>query len=155
MSCNLWSNETLECLLKQCTSGYLPCLIWLLSCILVSVMRRNKQTLYDAFRCETWRLQSLFLSPPLLPHLSFLPPSLYLSHSPVPTYREPLLWVDLDHALEQRLAVGRDEWGHMEHPTLHLLQQLPQVVMVEWQRTLDTEVRKDKRRLGLTVCRSH
>lgn len=39
-------------------------------------------------------------------------------------YREPLFGVDLDHALEQRLAVRGDEVGHVEHPALHLLQEL-------------------------------
>lgn len=40
------------------------------------------------------------------------------------SYREPLLRVDLDHALEQGLAVRGDEVGHVEHPALHLLQEL-------------------------------
>lgn len=40
------------------------------------------------------------------------------------TYREPFLWVDLYHAFEQRLAVRGDEVGHVEHPTLHLFQEL-------------------------------
>lgn len=46
-------------------------------------------------------------------------------------YREPLFRVDLDHALEQRLAVRRDKMGHVKHPALHLLQELTQIVMVK------------------------
>ncbi len=52
-------------------------------------------------------------------------------------HRESFFRVDLDHAPQQSLAVG-DEMGHVEHSTLHLLQQLPQVIVVEGQRALRT-----------------
>ena len=42
----------------------------------------------------------------------------------VASYREPLFRVDLDHALEQGLAVRGDEVWHVKHPALHLLQEL-------------------------------
>lgn len=52
------------------------------------------------------------------------------------THREAPRGVHLDHAAQQALAVGRDEVRHVEHAPLHLLQQLPQVVVVEGQRPL-------------------
>lgn len=52
------------------------------------------------------------------------------------THREAPRRVHLDHAAQQALAVGRDEVRHVEHAPLHLLQQLPQVVVVEGQRPL-------------------
>lgn len=55
---------------------------------------------------------------------------------PPRTYREAPRRVHLDHAAQQALAVGRDEVRHVEHAALHLLQQLPQVVVVEGQRPL-------------------
>ena len=60
-------------------------------------------------------------------------------------YRESLVRADLNHAPEQRLAVGGDEVGHVEHPTLHLLQQLAQVVMVKRQRPLQEGKREGER----------
>lgn len=62
------------------------------------------------------------------------------------SYREPLLRVDLNHALEQRLAVWGDEVGHVEHPTLHLLQELAQIVVVKRQGTLQEKRREGSRR---------
>ena len=53
-----------------------------------------------------------------------------------PAYREPLCGVHLDHAPQQVLAVGGDEVGHVEHTQLHLLQKVPQVVVVERQGAL-------------------
>lgn len=55
------------------------------------------------------------------------------------THREPLLCVDLYHAFEQCLTVGGNKMGHVEQPTLHLLQELTQVVVVKWQRALEGE----------------
>lgn len=52
------------------------------------------------------------------------------------THREAPGRVHLDHAAQQALAVGRDKVRHMEHAPLHLLQQLPQVVVVEGQSPL-------------------
>lgn len=52
------------------------------------------------------------------------------------THRQAPRRVHLDHAAQQALAVGRDEVRHVEHAPLHLLQQLPQVVVVEGQRPL-------------------
>lgn len=40
------------------------------------------------------------------------------------SYREPLFGVDLNHALKQGLTVWWDEVRHVEHPALHLLQEL-------------------------------
>lgn len=51
-------------------------------------------------------------------------------------YRQPLVGVNLDHALQQGLAVWGNEVGHVENPTLHLFQELAQVVMVKRQGTL-------------------
>ena len=50
-------------------------------------------------------------------------------------YREPLLRVDFYHAPKQVLAVWRHEVRDMEHASLHLLQQLTEVVVVEGQCT--------------------
>lgn len=55
---------------------------------------------------------------------------------PAGTHREAPRRVHLDHAAQQALAVGRDEVRHVKHAPLHLLQQLPQVVVVEGQRPL-------------------
>ena len=58
------------------------------------------------------------------------------SSDPSGTHREAPGSVHLNHAAQQALAVGRDEVRHVEHASLHLLQQLPQVVVVEGQRPL-------------------
>lgn len=58
------------------------------------------------------------------------------SSDPSGTHREAPGGVHLDHAAQQALAVGRDEVRHVKHASLHLLQQLPQVVVVEGQRPL-------------------
>lgn len=56
---------------------------------------------------------------------------------PLPgTHREAPRRVHFDHTAQQALAVGRDEVRHVEHAPFHLLQQLPQVVVVEGQRPL-------------------
>ena len=52
------------------------------------------------------------------------------------THGEPLGGVHLDHAPQKVLAVGGDEVGHVEDPQLHLLQKVPQVVVVERQGPL-------------------
>lgn len=57
-------------------------------------------------------------------------------------YREPFFRVDLNHALEQRLAVRRDKMGHVKHPALHLLQELTQIVMVKRKSTLQEQKRE-------------
>lgn len=57
-------------------------------------------------------------------------------------HRESFFRVDLDHAPQQSLAVRWDEMGHVEHSTLHLFQQLPQVIVVEGQCALWTADRK-------------
>jgi len=51
-------------------------------------------------------------------------------------YREAFLWVDLNHATEESLAVWGNEVRHVKYSTLHLLQQLSQVIMVKGQRSL-------------------
>ncbi len=51
-------------------------------------------------------------------------------------YREAFLRVDLNHATEESLAVWRNEVRHVKYSTLHLLQQLTQVIMVKGQRSL-------------------
>lgn len=63
-------------------------------------------------------------------------------------YREPLFRVDLDHALEQRLAVRWDKMGHVKHPALHLLQELTQIVMVKRKSALrEQQVRGERQTL--------
>ena len=52
------------------------------------------------------------------------------------THREAPGRVHLDHAAQQALAVGWDEVRHVENTPLHLLQQLPQVVVVKGQSPL-------------------
>lgn len=52
------------------------------------------------------------------------------------THRQAPRRIHFDHATQQALAVRRDEVRHVEHSPLHLLQQLPQVVIVEGQRPL-------------------
>lgn len=59
-------------------------------------------------------------------------------------YREPLFRVDLDHALEQSLAVRGDKMGHVKHPALHLLQELTQIVMVKRKSALREQKRPEK-----------
>ncbi len=51
-------------------------------------------------------------------------------------YRVAFLRVDLNHATEESLAVWRNEVRHVKYSTLHLLQQLTQVIMVKGQRSL-------------------
>lgn len=52
------------------------------------------------------------------------------------THREAPGGIDLDHAAQETLAVRRDEVWHVEHTALDLLQQLPQVVVIEGQSPL-------------------
>lgn len=52
------------------------------------------------------------------------------------TNRESFGRVHFDHSPQQVLAVRRDKVRHMEDSQLHLLQQVPQVVVVERQSTL-------------------
>ena len=52
------------------------------------------------------------------------------------THSEPLGGIHLDHSPQEVLAVGGDEVGHVEDPQLHLLQEVPQVVVVERQGPL-------------------
>lgn len=59
-----------------------------------------------------------------------------LLRPPGAPYRQPLGGVHLDHTAQQVLTVGRDEVWHMENSQLHLLQEVPQVVVVEWQSPL-------------------
>ena len=47
------------------------------------------------------------------------------------THREPLFRRHLDHAPEKVLTVGGHKVGDVEHASLDLLQELPQVVVVE------------------------
>lgn len=54
-------------------------------------------------------------------------------------YREPLGSVHFNHAAQQVLTVRRDEVRHVENSQLHLLQQIPQVVIIERQSTLKEE----------------
>ena len=50
------------------------------------------------------------------------------------SHREPLLRVDLYHAPQEVLAIGRDKVRDVELAALDLLQQLPKVVVVEGER---------------------
>lgn len=52
-------------------------------------------------------------------------------------YREPLGSVHFNHAAQKVLTVRRDEVRHVENSQLHLLQQIPQVVVVERQGALE------------------
>lgn len=54
----------------------------------------------------------------------------------MPPYRETFRGIHFNHPPQKVLTVGRDKMGHVEHSTLHLLQQLPQVVVIERQGTL-------------------
>lgn len=64
-------------------------------------------------------------------------------------YREPFFRVDLNHALEQRLAVRRDKMGHVKHPALHLLQELTQIVVVKRKSTLQEQKKKTREKNGI------
>lgn len=55
------------------------------------------------------------------------------------SYRQPLGGIHFDHPTEEALAFGGDEVRHVENPQLHLLQQVPQVVVVERQSALQEE----------------
>lgn len=46
-------------------------------------------------------------------------------------YRQAFLRVDLNHATEESLTIWRNEVRHVKHSTLHLLQQLTQVIVVK------------------------
>lgn len=59
-----------------------------------------------------------------------------LLRPPGAPYRQPLGGVHLDHTAQQVLTVWRDEVWHMENSQLHLLQEVPQVVVVERQSPL-------------------
>lgn len=52
------------------------------------------------------------------------------------THRETPSCVHLNHAAQETLAVRWDEVWHVEHTALDLLQQLPQVVIIEGQSPL-------------------
>ena len=52
------------------------------------------------------------------------------------TDREAFFRVSVDHASEQLLTVVRHEGGNLEPARLHLLQQLPQIVIIERKRAL-------------------
>ena len=52
---------------------------------------------------------------------------------PPVSYRQPLGGVHFNHPTQEVLTVGRDEVGHVEDPQLHLLQEVPQVIVVEGQ----------------------
>lgn len=52
------------------------------------------------------------------------------------THREAPSCVHLNHATQETLAVWRDKVWHVEHTTLDLLQQLPQVVIIKRQSPL-------------------
>lgn len=54
-----------------------------------------------------------------------------------PAHRKSLVGVDFYHSFKQSLTLRRNEVGHVEHPALHFLQELPQVVVVKGQRTLE------------------
>lgn len=51
-------------------------------------------------------------------------------------YRETFRGIHFNHPPQEVLTVRRDKMWHVEHSTFHLLQQLPQVVVIEWQGTL-------------------
>lgn len=52
------------------------------------------------------------------------------------TDRQPLGGVHFDHSSQKVLTVWRDEVRHVENSQLHLLQKVPQVVIIKWQRAL-------------------
>lgn len=54
----------------------------------------------------------------------------------MPSYRETFRGIHFNHPPQEVLTVRGDKMWHVEHSTLHLLQQLPQVVVIEWQGTL-------------------
>jgi hypothetical protein len=56
------------------------------------------------------------------------------------THRHSLIRVDFDHSTEQVLAIGRNKVWNMEDPSLDLLEQLAQVVVVEGQRADEKRV---------------
>lgn len=60
------------------------------------------------------------------------------------THREPLVRLDFDHSFQQILTVRRYKVGHMKHAALHFLQELPQVVVIKRQSSLQLE-KKDKK----------
>lgn len=62
------------------------------------------------------------------------------------TDRESFGRVDFDHSPQQVLAVRRDKVRHVEHSQLHLLQQIPQVVVIEGQSPL-THITLDEQRM--------
>lgn len=57
-------------------------------------------------------------------------------------YREPLGGVHFNHTAQQILTVWRDEVRHVENSQLHLLQKVPQVVIVKRQSALEEEERR-------------
>lgn len=54
----------------------------------------------------------------------------------MPSYRETFRGIHFNHPPQKVLTVRGDKMWHVEHSTFHLLQQLPQVVVIERQGTL-------------------
>lgn len=65
--------------------------------------------------------------------------------------RETFGGIHLDHPPQEVLAVWRNEMGHVKDPELHFLQQVPQVVIVEWQSTLTDRNIVDVRTIALII----
>lgn len=53
------------------------------------------------------------------------------------TYRDPFTRIHLDHGTKQRLAVRRDERGNVKYAFFDFFQQIPQIVIVKRQSTLN------------------
>lgn len=77
------------------------------------------------------------------------------------TNRQSFSCIHFDHSPQKVLAVRRDKVRHMEHSQLHLLQQIPQVVVIERQSTLThthihTILKDEKKTVyTLTNCITH
>ena len=65
------------------------------------------------------------------------------------TYREPLAGVHFNHSAQKILTVWRDEVRHVENSQLHLLQKIPQVVVIKRESALDG--RRDRGHVNQTL----
>lgn len=56
------------------------------------------------------------------------------------SYSEPLAGVHFNHATQKVLTVWWNEVRHVEHSQLHLLQEIPQVVIIKRQSALEKKM---------------
>lgn len=59
-------------------------------------------------------------------------------------YCEPFVGVHLNHPAQKVLTVWRDKVGHVENSQLHLLQKIPQVVVIKRQSALQKQERRKR-----------